>query len=166
VHFPHFHTHFVNMGEIIKYLELRVQLLIFFFMYMSQVIKCANSQRIKLEKERLVRLKRRKIQQRCRINRFKKLILRHRKLFFCILMNLTSHTVNREIWVKPHGTDIYNDILNWTPHDWYVNIRMSQQAFNHIWVCSPTVPVLAGHPKVQLIEEFPRRSTLLLFYSP
>jgi hypothetical protein len=37
-------------------------------------------------------------------------------------MNLTSHSVNREIWVKPHGTDIYNDILNWTPHDWYVNI--------------------------------------------
>jgi hypothetical protein len=55
------------------------QLLIFFFMYMSQVIKCANSRRIKLEKERSVRLKRRKIQQRCRINRFKKLMLRRRK---------------------------------------------------------------------------------------
>jgi hypothetical protein len=44
-----------------------------------------------------------------------KLMLKRRKLFFCILMNLTSHSVNREIWVKPHGTDIYNDILNWTP---------------------------------------------------
>jgi hypothetical protein len=98
----------------IGYSELRVQLLIFFFMYMTQVIKCANSRRIKLEKERTVRLKRRKIQQRCRINRFKKLMLRRRKLFFCILMNLTSHSVNREIWVKPRGTDIYNDILNWT----------------------------------------------------
>jgi hypothetical protein len=97
-----------------------------------RMIKCANSQRIKLEKERLVRLKRRKIQQRCWINRFKKLMLRWRKLFFCILMNLTSHSVNREIWVKPRGTDIYNDILNWTPHDWYVNICMSQQTFNHI----------------------------------
>jgi hypothetical protein len=97
---------------------------------MSQVIKCANSRRIKLEKERLVHLKRRKIQQRCRINRFKKLMLRRRKFFFCILMNLTSHSVNREIWVKPRGTDIYNDILNWTPH--VVNIRISQQTFNHI----------------------------------
>jgi hypothetical protein len=99
---------------------------------MSQVIKCANSRRIKLEKERLVCLKRRNIQQRCRINRFKKLMLRRQKLFFCILMNLTSHSVNREIWVTPRGTDIYNDILNWAPHDWYVNIRMSQQTFNHI----------------------------------
>jgi hypothetical protein len=26
--------------------------------------------------------------------------------------------------------------------------------------------VLAGHPKVQLKEQFPRGSTLLLFYSP
>jgi hypothetical protein len=60
VHFQRFHTRFVNMGEIIEYLELRVQLLIFFFMYMSQVIKCANSRRVKLEKERLLRLKRRK----------------------------------------------------------------------------------------------------------
>jgi hypothetical protein len=99
---------------------------------MSQVIKCANSRRIKLEKERLVCLKRRNIRQRCRINRFKKLMLRRQKLFFCILMNLTSHSVNREIWVTPRGTDIYNDILNWAPHDWYVNIRMSQQTFNHI----------------------------------
>ena len=100
MHFPCFHTRFVNMGEIIEYLELRVQLLIFFFMHMSQVIKCSNSRRIKLEKERLVRLKQRKIQQRCRINRFKKLMLGRRKLFFCILMNLTSHSVNREIWVR------------------------------------------------------------------
>jgi hypothetical protein len=100
VHFPRFHTRFVNMGEIIEYLELRVQLLIFFFMHMSQVIKCSNSRRIKLEKERLVRLKQKKIQQRCRINRFKKLMLGRRKLFFCILMNLTSHSVNREIWVR------------------------------------------------------------------
>ena len=107
-----------------------MQLLIFFFMYMSQVIKCANSRRIKLKKERLVRLKRRKIQQRCLINRFKKLMLRRQKLFFCILMNLTSHSVNREIWVKPRGTDIYNDILNWTSP--VVNIRISQQTFNHI----------------------------------
>jgi hypothetical protein len=53
-------------------------------------------------------------------------------------MNLTSHSVNREIWVKPRGTDIYNDILNWTPHDWYVNIRMSQQTFNHI--CDQSTP--------------------------
>ena len=57
-------------------------------------------------------------------------MLKRRKLFFCILMNLTSHSVNREIWVKPHGTDIYNDILNWTSP--VVNIRISQQTFNHI----------------------------------
>ena len=67
-------------------------------------------------------------------------MLRRRKFFFCILMNLTSHSVNREVWVKPGGTDIYNDILNWTPHDWYVNIRMYQQTFKHI--CDQLRPII------------------------
>ena len=62
------------------------------------------------------------------------------KLFMCLLINIASRTVNREIWLKPHGTDICKDILNWAPHDWYVNIRMSQQTFNHI--CDQLAPLI------------------------
>ena len=58
----------------------------------------------------------------------------------CLLINFTSRSVNREIWVKPRGTDSYNDILNWTPHDWYVNIHMSQQTFNH--TCDQLAPLI------------------------
>ena len=40
----------------------------------------------------------------------------------------------------PRETDIYRDILNWTPQDWYRNVRMSQQTFNHI--CDQLAPLV------------------------
>jgi len=45
------------------------------------------------------------------------------------LLNFTKRTVDRTIWVMPRETDIYRDIINWTPQDWYRNVRMSQQTF-------------------------------------
>ncbi|CAG2256295.1 unnamed protein product [Mytilus edulis] len=44
----------------------------------------------------------------------------------------TQRSVHRGIWIKPRTTDLYRDVMNWTPNDWYENIRMSQQSFNHI----------------------------------
>ena len=80
-------------------LELCVQFLVFFFIYMSQVIKQANFRRIKLEKKRLIRLKQRIIQQRSRIYRFRSLMQRH-KLFMCLLINITLRSVNRESSIR------------------------------------------------------------------
>ncbi|CAG2228172.1 unnamed protein product [Mytilus edulis] len=44
----------------------------------------------------------------------------------------TQRSVHKGIWIKPRTTDLYRDVMNWTPNDWYENIRMSQQSFNHI----------------------------------
>ena len=53
-------------------------------------------------------------------------------------MNFSTRTVNRHIWVKYRGTDLYRDSINWTPRgkDWYKNLRISQQTFNHVHVIS------------------------------
>ena len=64
-----------------------------------------------------------------KIKNFRKLAQRRKKLFMCLL-NFTKRTVDRTIWVMPCETDIYRDIINWTPQDWYRNVRMSQQTFN------------------------------------
>jgi hypothetical protein len=47
-----------------------------------------------------------------------------------VVRNFTKRTVDRTI--MPHETDIYRDIINWTTQDWYRNVRMSKQTFNHI----------------------------------
>ena len=54
------------------------------------------------------------------------------------LLNFTKRTVDRTI--MPHETDIYRDIINWTTQDWYRNVRMSQQTFNHI--CDQLAPLV------------------------
>jgi hypothetical protein len=78
-------------------------------------------------------------QQKLRIYKFRKLAQRRKKLFMCLL-NFTKRTVDRTIWVMPRETDIYRDIINWTPQDWYRNVRMSQQTFNHI--CDQLAPLV------------------------
>jgi hypothetical protein len=55
-----------------------------------------------------------------------------------LIINFSTRTVNRHIWVKHRGTDLYRDSINWTPQDWYKNVRMSQQTFNN--VCDQLVP--------------------------
>ena len=47
-------------------------------------------------------------------------------------INITSRSVNREIWVKPRGTDIYKDILNWTRV--FLPPHMNMRSFRFIFI--------------------------------
>jgi hypothetical protein len=74
----------------------------------------------------------------CLIFILKNLLL-SRFLFISIDFWLINRERNTRKNIKVcNRTDLYRDSINWTPQDWYKNVRMSQQTFNN--VCDQLVP--------------------------
>ena len=55
---------------------------------------------------------------------------RRRRLFLTVGLGLVATApLHRSIWVRPRMSDIFQDTRNWSPGEWYANIRMSQVSF-------------------------------------
>ena len=118
-------------------MHLRLQTFMFFLMFLSRLI---NQKSIEMkrnrDRRRFLRMKIRQRAKRLRLCKFRKMM--QKQLCMCLITHFSTRTVNRHIWVKHRGTDLYRDSINWTPRgkDWYKNLRISQQTFNHVHVIS------------------------------
>ena len=94
-------------------MHLRLQTFMFFLMFLSRLF---NQKSIEMkrnsDRRRFVRMEIRQRAKRLRLCKFRKMMQRRRQLFMCLIMNFSTRTVNRHIWVKHRGTDLYRDLIN------------------------------------------------------
>ena len=129
------------MDELIKNVDLRLQTFMFFLMFLSRLI---NQKSIEMkrnrDRRRFLRMKIRQRSKRLRLCKFRKMMQRRRQLFMCLIMNFSTRTEIDIYGLNIVGQICIRDLINWTPQDWYKNVRMSQQTFNH--VCDQLAPII------------------------
>ena len=129
------------MDELIKNVDLRLQTFMFFLMFLSRLI---NQKSIEMkrnrDRRRFLRMKIRQRSKRLRLCKFRKMMQRRRQLFMCLIMNFSTRTEIDIYGLNIVGQICIRDLINWTPQDWYKNVRMSQQTFN--LVCDQLAPII------------------------
>ena len=129
------------MDELIKNVDLRLQTFMFFLMFLSRLI---NQKSIEMkrnrDRRRFLRMKIRQRSKRLRLCKFRKMMQRRRQLFMCLIMNFSTRTEIDIYGLSIVGQICIRDLINWTPQDWYKNVRMSQQTFN--LVCDQLAPII------------------------
>ena len=129
------------MDELIKNVDLRLQTFMFFLMFLSRLI---NQKSIEMkrnrDRRRFLRMKIRQRSKRLRLCKFRKMMQRRRQLFMCLIMNFSTRTEIDIYGLNIVGQICIRDLINWTPQDWYKNVRMSQQNFN--LVCDQLAPII------------------------
>jgi hypothetical protein len=110
-------------------------------MFLSRLI---NQKSIEMkrnrDRRRFLRMKIRQRSKRLRLCKFRKMMQRRRQLFMCLIMNFSTRTEIDIYGLNIVGQICIRDLINWTPQDWYKNVRMSQQTFNH--VCDQLAPII------------------------